>query len=94
VVTPAPPPLPAAPPLSEGIVFSFSASCWVDIRDSSRKFKLFGEMAKGTSRVLGGVPPYKVVLGNASAVSVTVNGEPFDLDPFARGNVARFTLDP
>ncbi|MDB6164684.1 MAG: rane protein [Xanthomonadaceae bacterium] len=33
-----------------------------------------------------------VVLGNASAVSVRRNGEPVDLTPFLRSNVARFTV--
>jgi cytoskeleton protein RodZ len=84
-------------PVSDGgkqIVMSFSAPCWVDVRDSEREFKLFGEMPKGTRKVLGGEPPYKMVIGNARAVSITVNGEPFDLTPYAKGNVARFTLDP
>ena len=73
---------------------TFSAPCWVDVRDSTRKFKLFGEMPKGARRVLGGEPPYKLVIGNAQAVSISVKGELFDLAPYAKGNVARFTLDP
>jgi cytoskeleton protein RodZ len=77
-----------------GIVMTFSAPCWVDVRDSSRKFKLFGEMPKGARRVLGGEPPYKLVIGNARAVTIEVNGEPFDITRYAKGNVARFTLNP
>ena len=76
------------------IVMTFNAACWVDVRDSDREFKLFGEMPKGTRKVLGGRPPYKLVIGNAQAVSITVNGAPFDLAPYSKGNVARFTLDP
>lgn len=76
------------------IVMTFTDRCWVDVRDSERKFKLFGQMSKGTRRVLGGTPPYKMVIGDAKAVQITVNGEPFDLKPFAKGNVARFTLNP
>lgn len=79
---------------TQQIVMSFSGACWVDVRDSERKFKLFGEMPKGTRKVLGGKPPYKLVIGNAKAVTITVNGKPFDLTPYAKGNVARFTLDP
>ena len=84
-------------PVVEGtqqIVLTFGSPCWVDVRDSERKFKLFGEMPKGTRKVLGGKPPYKLVIGNAHAVSITVNGKPFDLLPYAKGNVARFTLNP
>ena len=76
------------------IVLSFSGNSWVDVRDSERKFKLFGEIPKGSRKVLGGQPPYKLVIGNAEAVSITVNGKPFDLAPYAKGNVARFTLEP
>ena len=88
---------PEAPPQSaveEGVVFEFTGTCWVDIRDSSLEFKLMGEMYKGDRHVLGGTPPYTVVVGNASAVEVTVNGQPFDVARLARGNVARFKLDP
>lgn len=79
---------------STGIVMTFSGPCWVDVRDSTRKFKLFGEMPKGTRKVLGGEPPYKMIIGNSRAVSIEVNGEPFDIMPYAKGNVARFTLNP
>jgi cytoskeleton protein RodZ len=90
-------PLAEGAPVIEGskqIVMTFNAPCWVDVRDSEREFKLFGEMPKGTRKVLDGQPPYKLVIGNAEAVSITVNGRPFDLSPYAKGNVARFTLDP
>lgn len=83
---------PAAP--SEGVVMEFSGPCWVDIRDSERRFKLFGEMKDGDRHVLAGTPPYSVIIGNAAAVRITVDGKPFELEGIARGNVARFTLDP
>lgn len=76
------------------VVLTFSAPCWVDVRDSERQFKLFGEMPAGTRKVLGGTPPYKLVIGNAQAVTISVGGEPLDLAQYANGNVARFTLDP
>lgn len=87
----------AAAPIVMGdqkIVLEFSEPCWVDVRDSTRDFKLFGEMPKGARKVLGGAPPYKVVIGKASAVQVTVDSALFDIKRYARGNVARFTLDP
>ena len=76
------------------IVMTFSAPCWVDVRDNAREFKLFGEMPNGATKVLGGQPPYKMVIGNSRAVTITIDGEPFDLMSYAKGNVARFTLDP
>ena len=85
---------PAAVPAEPVVVFEFMGTCWVDVRDSSRQYKLLGDMHKGDRHELGGTPPYSVILGNALAVKVTVNGEPFDVVSRARGNVARFTLDP
>ena len=89
--------VPQGAPVVDGtqqIVMSFTGPCWVDVRDSERKFKLFGEMPKGSRKVLGGKPPYKMVIGNAKMVDITVNGKRFDLTPYAKGNVARFTLNP
>lgn len=80
--------------VTSGIVLEFNAACWVDIRDSSGKFKLLGNVPTGASRVLGGTPPYKVILGNSQAVKISIDGKPFDLAPYSQGNVARFTLDP
>jgi cytoskeleton protein RodZ len=76
------------------IVFEFLGPCWVDIRDSTRKFKLFGEMGKGKRKVLEGTPPYSVILGNSAMVRITVDGQPFDIESLSHGSVARFTLDP
>ncbi len=92
---------PASPPadikVADGqqqVVFEFLGACWVDVRDSTRKFKLFGEMRKGEKRLLGGTPPYSVILGNSPMVRVTVDGAPYDVEAHSRGNVARFSLDP
>lgn len=79
---------------AQGVYVSFSSACWVDIRDSSRRFKLFGEMAAGSKHKLGGKGPYKVVIGNARAATITVAGQTFDLAPHTKGNVARFTFNP
>jgi len=43
-------------------------------------------------RVVVGVPPFSVVIGNAQHVRVTYDDEPFDLTPHIRVEVARFTL--
>jgi len=84
----------AEAPAETEIIMEFSGPCWVDIRDSERSFKLVGEMGDGDRHRLEGKPPYSVIIGNAAAVRITVAGEPFDVSSVARGNVARFTLDP
>ncbi len=82
----------AAQTSAVSVVFEFRESCWVDVRDSTRRRQLFGVMKKGTRRILGGTPPYSVVLGNAPAVRITVDGEAYDIGSHTRGDVARFTL--
>jgi cytoskeleton protein RodZ len=77
-----------------GVVLDFQGNCWVDIRDAAKTFSLKGEMSKGDRRVLGGTPPYELKLGNAAAVTITVNGVPFDLSRVAKTNSPRFKLDP
>lgn len=79
---------------AQGVELAFTGPCWVDIRDSTGEVLLFGEMGRGSREQLGGTPPYSLVLGNAAAVELTVAGQPYDLDAVARGNVARFQLDP
>jgi cytoskeleton protein RodZ len=87
---------PATPPAAAtgSVVLEFVGPCWVDVRDATRKFKLFGEMRKGDRRVLEGTPPYSVILGNSPMVKITVDGKPFDVGSRSRGSVARFTIDP
>jgi cytoskeleton protein RodZ len=87
-------PDPATPSKPPEIELAFDGPCWVDIRDATREFKLFGEMGKGDRRVLGGTPPYSIIIGNAAVTTITIDGEPFDLASRTRGNVARFELDP
>lgn len=87
-------PVPTGGSGGKQILVEFVGDSWTEIRDTSGDFKILGSMAAGSRRVLGGTPPYKVVLGNASVVRILVDGEPFDVTPYIRGKVARFTLSP
>ncbi|MCU7880118.1 MAG: DUF4115 domain-containing protein [Candidatus Thiodiazotropha sp. (ex Lucinoma aequizonata)] len=83
-----------ATPLSKLVVFKFDESCWAEVRGQDGKTRIFGEMQSGAKRSLNSqLGPFNVILGNAAAVRLTINGNPFDLKPFIRGKVARFTLD-
>ncbi|PLY15618.1 MAG: hypothetical protein C0631_06675 [Sedimenticola sp.] len=82
-----------SPAATKSVELVFSGDCWVNVRDSVGSFKLAGTQPSGKRQVLGGTPPYKMVLGNASAVTVLVNGSSFDLTPYTSGNVAKFTLE-
>ncbi|MFD2113349.1 helix-turn-helix domain-containing protein [Thiorhodococcus fuscus] len=86
-----------APPEKTGppeVVLEFTGTTWIDVRDAKGKVVLNGEMGEGERRVLTGEPPYKLVIGNAAATRMTIGDKPFDIESRARGNVARFSLDP
>ena len=77
------------------VMFEFLGPCWVEVRDATGRARIIGEMRTGTTRNINGAGgPYQVVVGDIHAVRLLVNGEAFDMQPFARGKVARFTLDP
>jgi cytoskeleton protein RodZ len=80
---------------AQGVVFDFVAPCWVDVRDSTGRKVLYGGIGGGERHVLEGDPPYKVVLGDREAVTITINGQPMEPPPGAGDRrVARFSLDP
>lgn len=77
---------------SAAVSVSFSDACWTDIKDASGSYRVIGNKVAGDRLVLAGEAPYQMVFGNAAAVTVTVDGEPYDLAPHIRGNVAKLTL--
>ncbi|MCW8904873.1 MULTISPECIES: RodZ domain-containing protein [Sedimenticola] len=85
---------PAQVQASGAIQVRFSDACWTDIKDATGSYRVIGNKAGGDSLVLAGKAPYKMVFGNASAVTILVDGAAFDLTPHIRGNVAKFTLQP
>ena len=54
---------------------SFSAASWVEISDVQGRRLLHGLIEAGSTRTLTGSAPLLVVLGNAPAVTVRVNGQ-------------------
>ena len=72
---------------------SFSGISWVEVTDANGKVLLSQLAREGdVLKPAGGTPPLNVVIGDASKASVAVRGEPFNLDPIKRANVARFTV--
>ncbi len=74
------------------ITMSFIRDSWVEVSDANDK-RLYFDLAKNGSEInLSGVAPFNVLLGYAIGVTIQYNGEPFDLTPYIRGKMARFTL--
>jgi cytoskeleton protein RodZ len=84
----------APPPAAEEatVVFTYRDFSWTEVRDRSGRVLVARMMKGGEKQTLSGVPPLEVVIGNASDVKLTYRGQPVDLAPLSRGNVARFTL--
>ncbi len=72
--------------------FSFIADSWVEVRAADRSKLLFGLLRKGEQRSVAGQTPISVLIGNAAAVTLKVNGESFDYAQNTNGNIARFTV--
>ena len=74
------------------IIFNFSGACWTEVVDSSGTRLLWKRVEKGSVLSVGGVPPYKILLGKADAVEITYKGDSFDHLAYAKGDIAYFTL--
>ncbi|MCL2871662.1 MAG: DUF4115 domain-containing protein [Betaproteobacteria bacterium] len=92
--TPVPAPF-ASPSAASGnaeLALRFSGDSWVEVRDKSTKV-IYSALAKGGSeKSLIGEPPFSLVLGNSSVVTVTWRGAPVDLSSQSKQGVARLTL--
>lgn len=74
------------------VVFRASAPSWVEVRDAKGGVPLRKTLAAGESAAIGGAVPLQVTVGNVKGTAVDVHGKPFDLQPLARDNVARFEV--
>lgn len=69
-----------------------SADSWVEIVDGNGKKVEMDLLRAGNERNYVAIAPVKLLLGRASSIELSSNGEPIDLAPYTRGNVARITL--
>jgi len=74
------------------LALQFEGESWVEIRSGSGKLLVASLNAAGTERVVSGLPPFEIVIGNAQQVRLTYNEKPVDLTPYVKVEVARFTL--
>ena len=81
-----------APGVEEVIAITFRDNSWTEIRDRDGRLLLSGMNRGGTTQNVSGTPPLDIVIGNASDVRVVYRGNPVDLVPHTRQNVARLRL--
>lgn len=91
-LAPAPAPAPAQADMAE-LFFTFETASWVEVRDRNERIVFSQLNPAGTEQRVQGRRPLSLVIGNARGVRLTYNGQPFDLTPHTRVEVARFTLE-
>ena len=95
----------AAPPLQSAHVsasaqtstnvlqFSFAQPSWVEVRDRGGQI-IFSQLSQADSqREIEGQPPFALVIGNASHVTLKYKGRTVDLSLRSKDDVARLTLE-
>ena len=90
-----PTPKPEAPPARPTqLRLALSSESWVEVYDSSDQRLFYDVASAGSVQAIEGRPPLRVVLGNAAAVSVQVNGQARDIPAAALdGEGARFVVN-
>lgn len=84
------PPLPV--PSAVGAVLTVSEPVWVEVTDASGQVVFQRTVQPGENLTFDQRPPLRLRLGNAAAARLSFRGEPVDLAPFTRSNVARVEL--
>ncbi|GAB6040519.1 hypothetical protein JCM17961_11930 [Endothiovibrio diazotrophicus] len=74
------------------LVVRFSQDCWSQVVDSEGTKLLFRIAKAGETATVDGVPPIKALFGRANAVTLEVDGSPFDLAPYTQANIAKLTI--
>jgi len=65
---------------------------WIDVRDAGGQVLLSRTVMPGESVGLDGALPLRLVVGNAATTELGFRGQPVDLAPHTRDNVARLEL--
>ena len=83
-----------APRGEEVIVIKANDESWAEVVDANGYQLLYYLLRPGMKRRMQGQAPFRVFLGNAPAVELSLNQERFDHTPFRRRNsTARFSVD-
>lgn len=76
---------PVTPPVKDTqITLTFNSDSWVEVYDATGQRLFYDIGAAGSTHVLHGRPPLRVMLGNGPGVSVSINGHPAAIKPTLR----------
>lgn len=82
----------AAIPASGILAFRTRGPSWIEVRDAGGTTVMRRLMGAGESVGLTGRLPLSVTVGDVGQTEVQVRGQPYNLAPVARDNVARFEV--
>ena len=88
-------PVPAPQPITGGDVLALSADqeCWAEIVDANDIRLFYGMIQPGRDLELTGQTPFEVFLGNAPAVTLSLNSIDIDMTKYIRSNnIAQFKI--
>jgi cytoskeleton protein RodZ len=77
---------------SGAVVLKARAASWVSVVDARGVSLLNKTLAPGEVAAASGAGPLKVTVGKADGTEVLVRGQPFNMAPVSRENVARFEV--
>lgn len=66
---------------------------WIEVKDGTGRSLVSSLNTPGSQRLVRGRGPFEIVIGNASGVTLLVDGKPVNLAPHTRGEVARVTIE-
>ena len=78
---------------SPRLVLRFRQEAWAEVRDANNRLLLSQKNSAGSTQIVAGKPPFKMIIGNAAAVELEYDGRSIDLQPHTRVDVARLTLE-
>ena len=82
---------PVLPDGQSSLHITVSADSWVEIIDASGQELEMDLLRGGSEKAYHGKPPFKILLGRASAVRLSMDGEAVDLTAFTRDDVAQLS---
>ena len=85
-------PVPAAATPVGTVVLKTRAASWIEVRDAGNAVLLSRTLQPGETVGLDGAMPMRVRVGVASALELSLRGEPVDLKPYTRGTSATVVL--
>jgi len=85
--------VPQEPSPLNSLLVTFSETSWIDVRDQEDQRLAYKSYVQGEELKVESDGALSVFIGNASGVSVQLNGQAFDIEPHREGVYAKFVIN-